>query len=139
MSGLPELPLERWESTKETVHLWAQIVGKVRLAATPPQNHWWNAPLYVDTRGLTTRRLRREERDFDVSFDFVGHELVVRTSGGDVDSSALVHGLSVATFYERFHALLSRLGIEVETKAEPYRVATTTPFAEDTEHASYDP
>ena len=71
MSELPELPLEPWEATKETLHLWTQIVGKVRLASTPPQNHWWNAPLYVDTRGLTTRRLRPGGRDFDVSFDFV--------------------------------------------------------------------
>jgi Family of unknown function (DUF5996) len=139
VSELPELPLGRWEPTKETLHLWAQIVGKVRLAATPPQNHWWNAPLYVDTRGLTTRRLRSGELDFDVSFDFVGHELVVRTNRGDVESFPLAHGLSVAAFFERFHGLLSGLGIELETKAEPYRLATTTPFAKDTEHASYDP
>jgi hypothetical protein len=71
MSELPELALEPWEPTKETLHLWVQIVGKVRLATTPLQNHWWNAPLYVDTRGLTTRRLRSEGLDFDVSFDFV--------------------------------------------------------------------
>ena len=89
MTDLPELALEPWEPTKDTLHLWAQIVGKVRLAATPPQNHWWNAPLYVDARGLTTRRLRSEDDDFDVSFDFVAHELVVRTSRGDVDSFPL--------------------------------------------------
>ena len=82
MSELPELALEPWEPTKDTLHLWAQIVGKVRLAATPPQNHWWNAPLYVDVRGLATRRLRSEDLDFDVSFDFVAHELVVRTNRG---------------------------------------------------------
>ena len=82
MSELPELPFEQWEPTKDTLHLWAQIVGKVRLAATPPQNHWWNAPLYVDTRGLTTRRMPLRDGDFDVTFDFVEHELVVRTSRG---------------------------------------------------------
>ena len=122
MSELPELAFEQWEPTKETLHLWAQIVGKVRLATTPPQNHWWNAPLYVDTRGLTTRRLRSESCDFDVSFDFVAHELVVRTSGGEVESFPLADGLSVAVFYKRFLALLAGLGIEVEIKAEPFGV-----------------
>jgi hypothetical protein len=138
VNELPELALEQWELTKDTLHLWTQIVGKVRLAATPPQNHWWNAPLYVDTRGLTTRRLRSEGRDFDVSFDFVAHELVVRTSRGEVASFPLADGLSVAAFYERFFALLAGFAIEVETKAEPFGVPVTTPFAEDTEHASYD-
>jgi hypothetical protein len=138
MSELPELALEPWEPTKETLHLWVQIVGKVRLAATPPQNHWWNAPLYVDTRGLTTRRLRSDGSDFDVSFDFVAHQLVVRTSGGEVDSFALVDGLSVAAFYERLFALFAALRIHVEIKPEPFRLPVTTPFAEDTQHASYD-
>jgi Family of unknown function (DUF5996) len=138
MSELPGLPLERWEPTKETLHLWAQIVGKVRLAATPPQNHWWNAPLYVDTRGLTTRRLRAGGCDFDVAFDFVAHELVVRTSRGQVESFPLRDGYSVAAFYERLWALLAGFGIDVEIKPEPFGVAVTTPFAEDSEHASYD-
>src|SRR5215211_824730 len=114
MSELPELPFEPWEPTKETLHLWAQIVGKVRLATTPPQNHWWNAPLYVDTRGLTTRRLHSDGGDFDVSFDFVAHQLVVRTSGGEVGSFSLDDGLSVAAFYERLFDLLADFGIEVE-------------------------
>jgi hypothetical protein len=139
MNELPELSLERWEPTKETLHLWMQIVGKVRLAATPPQNHWWNAPLYVDVRGLTTRRLRSEAGDFDVTFDFVAHELVVRTGNGEVDSFSLAHGLSVAAFHESFLTSLGALGIVVETKAEPFGIPVTTPFAEDTEHASYDP
>ncbi|MGH3011194.1 MAG: DUF5996 family protein [Gaiellaceae bacterium] len=138
MSELPELALEPWEPTKDTLHLWLQIVGKVRLAAAPPQNHWWNAPLYVDTRGLTTRRLRSDGCDFDVSFDLLAHELVVRTSRGEVKSLPLEDGLSVAAFYERFFALLAELRIQVEIKAEPYGMSVTTPFAEDTEHASYD-
>ena len=138
MSQLPELALEPWEPTKDTLHLWTQIVGKVRLAATPPQNHWWNVTLYVDTRGLTTRRLRSDDCDFDLSFDFVAHELVVRTSRGEVNSFPLADGLSVAAFHERFFALLAGLGIEVETKAEPFGIPVTTPFAEDAEHASYD-
>jgi hypothetical protein len=138
MIKLPELALEQWEPTKETLHLWSQIVGKVRLASTEPQNHWWHAPFYVDTRGLTTRRLRYEDLDFDVSFDFVTHELVLRTSRGEVDSFPLSDGLSVAAFHGRFFALLAARDIEVETTAEPFGVPVTTPFAEDTEHASYD-
>ena len=138
MSELPELPLEQWEPTKQTLHLWLQIVGKVRLAATAPQNHWWNVSLYVDARGLTTRRLRAGELEFDISLDFVAHELVVRTSRGELESFPLVDGLSVAGFYERLVAVLRRLGIDVEIRAEPYRVPATTPFAEDVEHASYD-
>jgi hypothetical protein len=138
VSELPQLPLEPWEPTKETLHLWAQIVGKVRLAATPPQNHWWNAPLYVEMRGLTTRLLRSEGRDFDVSFDFVAHELVFRTSRGEVDSFALVDGLSVAAFYERLFARFAARRIQVEIKPEPFGVSVTRPFAEDTQHASYD-
>ena len=126
MIKLPELPLERWEPTKETLHLWAQIVGKVRLGATPPQNHWWHVPLYVDTRGLTTRRLRSDGIDFDISFDFVAHELVVRTSCGEVDSFPLADGLSVAAFHERLFAQLAGRGIEVETKAEPFGLPKTS-------------
>jgi len=138
VTRLPELALEPWEPTKDTLHLWAQIVGKVRLASTPPQNHWWNAPLYVDTRGLTTRRLRAGELDFDISFDFVAHELVVRTSGGETDSFPLADGLSVAAFHEQLFGLLADRHIDVRIDATPFGVPTTTPFAEDVEHASYD-
>lgn len=138
MSELPELPLEPWEATKETLHLWTQIVGKVRLASTPPQNHWWNAPLYVDTRGLTTRRLRSGGRDFDVSFDFIAHELVVRTSRAELDSFRLSDGLSVAALHERLFAIFAEFDLQVEINAEPYGLPVTTPFAQDTEHASYD-
>jgi hypothetical protein len=77
---LPELPLEAWEPTKTTLHLWAQIVGKVKLAATAPRNHWWNVPLYLDVRGLTTRRLHHGQVSFQIDFDFVDHRLVVATN-----------------------------------------------------------
>jgi Family of unknown function (DUF5996) len=116
MSELPELALEPWSHERDP-SLWAQIVGKVRLATTPPQNHWWNAPLDVDARGWTTRRLRSENLDFGVSFDFVDRELVVRTSIGDVDSFPLANSLSVAAFHERFFALLSARGIEASSRA----------------------
>jgi hypothetical protein len=121
MTHLPPLPLEEWESTKETLHLWLQIVGKVRLGIAPPQNHWWHSPLYVDTRGLTTRRLRSNDIDFDVSFDLVDHALVVRTSRGDVDFFPLRHGLSVADFYERFMTILAERGSGPRSSPGPTR------------------
>jgi len=137
MAELPALPLDEWEPTKDTLHLWAQIVGKIRLATAPPQNHWWNATLYVDSCGLTTRRIRASGRDFELAFDLVGHRFLLRTDDG-VESFPLEDGLSVADFYERLFALLAAAGIRVEIRAEPYGVPMDTPFAEDREHASYD-
>lgn len=135
---LPELHLADWRTTKDTLHLYAQIVGKIRLATTPPQNQWWNAPLYVDARGLTTRRLHHNGMTFDLAFDFVDHALVVRTADGQTRSFALVDGLSVAGFDKQLHATLAELGVDVAIKEQPYGVPTTTPFPADTEHASWD-
>jgi hypothetical protein len=136
---LPELPLANWETTKDTLHLWLQIVGKIRLALAPPRNHWWHATLFLDARGLTTRAMRASNGTvFELNFDFVDHRLLVRTSDGAVESFDLVDGLSVAAFHDALFAMLHDLGIEVSIRAEPYGIATTTPFAEDTAHASYD-
>jgi len=136
---LPSLPLEEWEETRDTLHLWVQIVGKVRLASAAPRNHWWHVPLYVDVRGLTTRRMHGAGGvTFEIGFDFVDHRLVVRTSSGAVESFELRDGLSVAEFDASLHALLADLGIDVAIREEPYGVPMTTPFAEDHEHASYD-
>jgi hypothetical protein len=137
--SLPELPLAEWEDTKRTLHLWAQIVGKVRMASTAPRNHWWHVTLYVDVRGLTTRRLHANGQTFQIDFDFVDHSLVVETSGGALESFDLVDGLSVAEFDERLHSTLARLGIDVAIQEAPFGVPMTTPFREDREHASYDP
>ena len=121
------------------MHLWAQIVGKVRMASTAPRNHWWHVPLYVDVRGLTTRRMHaRGGVAFEIDFDFVDHRLVISTNRGEVESFALVDGLSVAEFDEKLHATLAGLGIDVAIREQPYRVPVTTPFPEDREHASYD-
>jgi Family of unknown function (DUF5996) len=137
--SLPELPLAGWEPTKRTLHLWSQIVGKVRMASTAPRNHWWHVPLYVDVRGLTTRRMHAENGvTFQIRFDFVDHRLVVETSGGAVESFPLVDGISVAAFDEDLHATLRRLGIDVAIRETPFGVPMTTPFPEDVEHASYD-
>jgi hypothetical protein len=134
---LPALPLEEWEATKDTIHLWAQIAGKVKLALTPLKNQWWNVALYLDARGLTTRVLRQGGRSFRIDFDFVEHRLCVvtdeRTAGFE-----LRDGLSVAAFHEQLMELLAADGIEVRIRPEPFGVPMTTPFAEDREHASYD-
>jgi len=136
---LPELPLAEWEPTKNTLHLWIQIVGKVRMASTPPQNHWWHVPLYVGVRGLTTRRMNAANGlGFEICFDFVDHRLVIETSTGGTESFELVDGLSVAAFDERLHAALARLGVDVALKEEPFGVPMTTPFPDDAEHAAYD-
>jgi hypothetical protein len=136
---LRPLPLGQWEATKDTLHLWVQIVGKVRMASTAPRNHWWHVPLYVGVRGLTTRRMHAPDHSgFEIRFDFVDHRLVVRTSRGESESFALTDGLSVAGFDEQLHAALGRLGIKMAITETPYRVPMTTPYREDHEHASYD-
>jgi hypothetical protein len=136
---LPELHLADWRPTKDTLHLYCQILGKVRLATTTPRNHWWNVPLYVDVRGLTTRRLQSSGgTSFQIDFDFVDHRLVVRTNGGAVESFALVNGLSVAAFDAHLHEILLRLGIDVTIRELPFGLRTTTPFPADDEHAAYD-
>jgi hypothetical protein len=137
---LPELSLPEWEATKNTLHLWVQIVGKIRLASTAPRNHWWHVPLYVDVRGLTTRRMHsRDGVSFEIAFDFVDHRLVISTNRGEVESFPLVDGLSVADFDRQLHATLAGLGIDVQIRESPFGVPMTTPFPDDREHASYDP
>lgn len=135
---LPELRIADWRPTKDTLHLYAQIVGKVRLATTPPRNHWWHVPLYVDVRGLTTGSLRHGETTFEIAFDLVDHELVVRTLGGSTCAFPLTDGLSVAEFDASLHAALSELGVDVVIREQPFGVPMTTPFREDTEHAAWD-
>ena len=135
---LPELHLSDWRATKDTLHLYSQIVGKIRLATTPPRNHWWNVPLYVDVRGLTTRRLHHRDTTFEITIDFLDHALVVGTADGRTRSFPLGDGLPVADFDTQLHAGLGELGVDVEIKEQPYRVPMTTPFAQDLEHQSWD-
>jgi len=137
--ALPALPLEEWEPTKTTLHLWAQIVGKVRMATSAPRNHWWHVTLYVDVRGLTTRRLHAPGGvTFQIDFDFVDHRLVVRTSDGATESFALHDRLSVAEFDRTLHEMLVGLGLDVTIRESPFGVPVTTPFPADREHAAYD-
>jgi hypothetical protein len=135
---LPELRIADWRPTKDTLHLYAQIVGKVRLATTPPRNHWWHVPLYVGVRGLTTGPLHCGETTFEIAFDFVDDDLVVRTIDGVARAFPLTNGLSVADFDARLHAALAELGVDVVIQEQPFGVPMKTPFREDTEHASWD-
>ena len=135
---LPELQLADWRPTKDTLHLYAQILGKIRLATTPPRNHWWNAALYVDVRGLTTRRLHHQGTTFEINIDFVDHALVVETADGRTRSFELGGGVAVADFDARLHSALRALGVDVEIKEQPFGVPMTTPFTRDVEHASWD-
>lgn len=134
----PEMPLEAWRPTKDTLHLFLQIVGKIRLKTHPPLNHWWHVPFYVSPRGLTTGPIPYEGSTFEIEFDFHDHELKMRTSDGRVEDFALFDGLCVADFYESVTANLAKLGIRPEIWAVPYEAPSTTPFAEDREHCSYD-
>jgi hypothetical protein len=117
--------------------MWTQIVGKTRLAQAPMINHWWQAPLYVTSRGLTTSPIPYGERTFQVDFDFVDHELRIGASGGAAHSFAL-RPQSVADFYREFMAGLRSLDIEVNILTTPSEVENPIPFEHDTEHAAYD-
>ena len=134
----PDLPVAAWQDTYATLHMWTQIVGKTRLALAPMENHWWQVALYVTPRGLTTSAIPCGERTFAVDFDFVEHMLWVRVSDGATRGLALV-ARSVADFYREYMALLRELGLEVALMASPVEVQTAIPFAEDREHAAYDP
>lgn len=133
----PTLVVEDWQDTRDTVHLWTQIVGKVKLAATPMVNHWWNVPLYVDARGLTTSLMTWRSTTFDVSFDFVEHLLTIRVIDGRSQTMAL-EPRSVADFHAEFSRRLDDLGIDVPISATPVEIVDAIPFAADTVHASYD-
>ena len=134
----PALPLAAWKDTYATLHMWTQIVGKVRLALTPKINHWWNVPLYVSARGLTTSVIPHGSRVFDMEFDFVEHKLVIRTNDPATKTVALAPR-SVADFYKEFMSVLRSLGIDVEIWKMPVEVPDPIPFDQDTVHASYDP
>jgi hypothetical protein len=134
----PNLPWNEWQDTAATLHMWTQIVGKTRLALSPPLNHWWNVALYVSPRGLTTSLIPYGAEGFDVEFDFIEHRLLIRTSWGETRSLALQKE-SVAQFYDEYSAMLKSLGIKVDIWATPVEVSAPIPFQKDQQHASYDP
>jgi len=134
----PELPLAQWQDTYATLHMWTQIVGKTRLALAPMQNHWWQIALYVTPRGLTTSAMPCGRRSLAVDFDFLDHVLWLRSSDGATRALPLV-ARPVADFYAEYLATLRALHVEVTLRPGPVEVPVAIPFAEDREHASYDP
>jgi hypothetical protein len=133
----PSLPLASWKDTCATLHMWTQIVGKVRLALTPLVNHFWNVPLYVSARGLTTSRIPYGERAFELWFDFIQHRLVLETSDGEVKTIALAPR-SVADFYREFVEMLRSAEIEVKIWRMPVEIPNPIAFDQDRIHSSYD-
>lgn len=133
----PALPYPEWADTLATLHMWTQVVGKVRLALSPRVNHWWEVPLYVSARGLTTSSIPYRDGIFEVNFDFIDHELLIATSGGEIKTLALAPR-SVADFYKEFMALLASLGIDVKIWPMPVEIPNPIRFDQDTTHASYD-
>ena len=134
----PALPLDTWQDTRATLHMWTQIVGKVRLALTPLVNHWWNVPLYVTPRGLTTSRIPYGDVSFELRFDFLSHQLCLETSAG-IRKSLPLAPRSVADFYREVMQMLRSAGIEVKIWQMPVEIPEPIPFNQDTVHAAYDP
>ena len=134
----PELPWRDWQPTMSTVHMWVQIVGKVRMALAPPLNHWWHVPLYVSSRGLTTSPIPYRRRLFEVEFDFLKHRLVASDSRASSFEMPL-QAASVALFYRELMSGLRSLGVDVQISTRPVEVAQAIPFEADEEHAVYDP
>lgn len=137
-NNFPALPLSEWRQTKQTLHLYVQIVGKIRMKLTPPRNHWWHVPLYVNTRGIGTGSIPYNNHRFEINFDFIDHQLKVSTSRGQVESFELRNGLAVADFYQNLFSILDNFDIKADILAKPYDQPLDTPFADDQEHAQYD-
>lgn len=134
----PELDYAGWRDTAATLHLWTQVVGKVRLALTPWVNHSWQVPLYVTARGLNTSPMPVDGQVLDIEFDFISHDLVVRTSEGESRRIGLVPQ-TVADFYARVMETLADLGVKIALSPLPSEVPEPIPFPEDNLHAAYDP
>jgi hypothetical protein len=134
----PSLPLEAWADTCATLHMWTQIVGKIRLAQTPLVNHWWNVPLYVSPRGLTTTAMPYEDILFEMEFDFLDHKLRINSSNGSNNTVAL-EPKSVAVFYQQTMKALRDVGLKIQIWKMPVEIPDPIPFDEDEIHKSYDP
>ena len=126
----PALPLGEWQATYRTLHMWTQIVGKVRMALSPPLNHWWHVPLYVNSRGLTTGPIPWASGVFEIQFDFVQHELRISTSAGTAAMRPL-RAEAVADFYNGLREALVSLGIEVEINLKPQEAGDALTFDHD--------
>ncbi len=133
----PELKWSQWQKTAETLHMWMQIVGKTRLALSPLQAHWWNVPLYVTARGLSTSAMPYGEEFLEIEFDFVSHKLRFRLSTGASLSTPL-RPQSVAEFYAEYERSLAAIGVTVKINPVPVELKNPIPFAQDYVHADYD-
>ena len=133
----PALPVDDWKESRDTLQLWTQIVGKVRMVRTPLMSHWWNVPLYVTARGLSTSLIPATGRAFQIDFDFVDHQLVVSTTDGAERTSPLAPR-SVADFYAELMNILDELGLTTRIWTMPVEIPDAIPFDEDDVHASYD-
>jgi len=138
METWPSLHWSDWADTCQTLHLWTQVAGKIRMAKSTPVNHWWHVPLYVTTCGIGTSPIPDGERTFAIDFDFLDHRLRVTCSDGTEESFAL-EPMSVATFYRRVLEALGRIGVEVHVNPRPSEIESPIPFDHDEEHKSYDP
>jgi hypothetical protein len=136
-SPWPPLPLSEWADTCDTLHLWTQIVGKVRLVLTPLVNHWWNVALYVTPRGLSTTAIPCGVRTFEIHFDFIDHQLRIEASDGATEHVPL-RPMSVASFYAEVMARLETMGIQAHIWTMPSEIENATPFEQDVRHAQYD-
>lgn len=134
---LPPLPYEAWVETRDTLHLFLQIIGKVRMTAHPKLNHWWHVTLYPDTRGLTTGRIPYRGRSFQIQYDMVDHTVHVTTNDGGNKAFA-VPGKTVAQFYTALFEALQALDLDLSIVARPYENKSTTPFPEDHAERAYD-
>jgi hypothetical protein len=134
----PEAPVEGWLETCSTLQMWSQMVGKVRLARAPFQNHWWHVPLYLTARGLTTSPMPDGNRTFQIDFDLIDHLLAIATSDGDGEVIRLAPG-TIADFYTEFMQRLGKLGIDVSIWAKPVEVTTATAFPDDWTPREYHP
>ncbi|HEY9621929.1 MAG TPA: DUF5996 family protein [Crinalium sp.] len=133
----PSLPVAAWQDTNTTLHLWTQIIGKIRLSLAPKVNHWWHSTLYVTPRGLTTSTIPYGTRTFQITFDFLNHYLLVETNDGITKTIALAPR-SVADFYQAVMSTLKEIGIEVQLWTVPQEITDPIPFDQDNEHTAYD-
>jgi len=133
----PILKFSEWHDTLATLHMWTQVVGKIRLEQTPLVNHWWNVPLYVSARGLTTSAMPYEDRIFEIEFDFIDHQLLIKCSDG-ASKTLVLRPQSVASFYAEVMSALRELGMEIDIWTMPVEVPDPIRFEEDHGHAAYD-
>ena len=133
----PILILEEWQDTLATLHMWTQIVGKIRMKQAPLVNHWWNVTLYVSARGLITSPMPYQDRIFEIEFDFIDHKLRVECSDGALKTLAL-RPQTVADFYQEVFAALHGLGIDIKIWPMPVEISNPIRFDQDQTHKSYD-